>query len=111
MNFITKNKGMLGGVIVVVLCGLLYFMYFSGGSAPALSSSSQTSPISQDLLAALQNLHTITLDNSIFSDQVFTSLTDFGVTIPPENVGRRNPFIPLTGLTPQTPSNLPAGAR
>ena len=110
MNFITKNKGMLGGIVVAVLCAMLYLTFFQSGSAPALSSTDQTSPVSQDLLVALQNLHTIALDNGIFSDPVFVSLTDFGVTIPPENVGRRNPFIPLTGLQKGTSLSLPAGA-
>ena len=29
------------------------------------------------------------------TDPVFASLTDFGVTIPPQNAGRRNPFAPV----------------
>ena len=45
----------------------------------------------------LQSIHSIKLDNSIFTDPVFVSLTDFGVTIPPENVGRPDPFVPLGG--------------
>lgn len=110
MDFITKNKGVLGGVVLIVLLVIVYFMYFSGGSsAPALSSNAQNSPVSQDLLVALQNLHTIKLDQSIFTNPVFVSLTDFGVTIPPENIGRRDPFLPLASVSTNASLTLPSG--
>jgi hypothetical protein len=108
MNLITKNKGLWGGVVLVVLLVGGYFMFFQGGSgAPTLSSSDQNSVVSQNLLATLQSLHTIKLDDSIFSNPVFVSLQDFGVTIPPENVGRRNPFLPLTGVVTNSSLTLP----
>ncbi|MEK7192733.1 MAG: hypothetical protein AAB682_01215 [Patescibacteria group bacterium] len=45
----------------------------------------------------LVNLRTIKLDSKIFSDPAFSSLTDFGVAIAPQAVGRANPFAPLSG--------------
>src|SRR5579859_7997317 len=102
MNFLNKNKMFIGVGLVLILGAIYYFMNFSGGSsAPALTQSSD-SVVSQDLLATLQNLHTIKLDNSIFTDPVFVSLTDFGVTIPPEPVGRPNPFVPITVFSGQS---------
>lgn len=95
MDFLKKNKMAIGGGIVLLLGGYIYFMYFSGGSSTPALTSDTTSAISQNLLVTLQNLHTIKLDNTIFTDPIFVSLTDFGVTIPPESVGRRNPFLPL----------------
>lgn len=86
---------LLGGVAVIVLAGYIYFTYFSGSSSGALLTTSESSPLSSDLLTTLSSLHTIKLDNAIFSDPIYLSLTDFGVQIPPENVGRRNPFAPL----------------
>ena|SRR3989344_5246073 len=94
--FITQNKLLTGGVCMVVLA-LLYYFFFSGSSVPPLSTAeSADSPVTQSLLVTLSNLHTIKLDGSIFKDPAFVSLTDFGVVIPPQNVGRRNPFAPLS---------------
>ncbi|TSC69160.1 MAG: hypothetical protein G01um101456_304 [Parcubacteria group bacterium Gr01-1014_56] len=96
MQFIKDNK-MYIGLILLSLAGLWFYMtYFSGPpSSPTLSSDQTVSPLSQDVLVTLSNLHTIKLDNSIFTDPLFTSLTDYSVAIPPQNAGRRNPFAPL----------------
>ena len=97
MDFLKRNKTALIGIVVLLAAGYVYFTYFSGGSAtPTLSSSDATTAVSQNLLVTLQNLHTIKLDDSVFSDPAFQSLTDFGVTIPPQTVGRQDPFSPLS---------------
>ena len=76
----------------------VYMTYFTTPTSPTLTSSDSGSiAASQNLLVTLQNLHTIKLDNSIFSDPSFQSLTDFGVTLPQGTYGRRNPFEPLAG--------------
>ena len=96
MEFLNKNRLYIG-VIVLALAGLwLYMTYFSGPSSSAtLSNDRAASPLSQDVLITLSNLNTIRLDESIFSDPLFMSLSDYGVAIPPQNAGRRNPFLPL----------------
>ncbi|MBC7836822.1 hypothetical protein H7X87_03540 [Acetobacteraceae bacterium] len=97
MKFIKDNKMLLGGLLFIGLLLYVYFNYFRGSSdTNLLTSSADSSVASPELLATLSSLHTITLDASLFTDEVFLSLTDFGVTIPPQNVGRRNPFAPLT---------------
>ena len=91
MNLL-KNSKVIGGAVIALAALLLYYFY-SQGSAPLLSTAEGTpSPLSQDLLSTLQNLHTIKLDTSIFKDPAYQSLTDFGVSIPPQAAGRRNPF-------------------
>lgn len=95
LHFITNNKMMVGGVLGAGLLVWAYFMFFGGGTGELLVASSSPSPVSQDLLVTLSNLRTIALDETIFSDPVFMSLSDFGVVIPPEAIGRRNPFAPL----------------
>ena len=112
-SFITQNKLLTGGTLAVVLVLLYYFFFMSSAPLPALSTSGMGElPATQDLLITLSSLHTIRLDGSIFSDPAFISLTDFGVVIPPESVGRRNPFAPLSGQAglsgggAATPSNL-----
>jgi hypothetical protein len=96
MNFFNENKTLIIGLLLVCVGVFVYFTYFRGPAPSAtLTETANESPISQDLLILLSNLHTIKLDNSIFSNPAFLSLTDFGVTIPPQNVGRRNPFAPI----------------
>jgi hypothetical protein len=107
MDFLKHNTTAILGGVALLLAGYVYFAYFSGGSSSAtLSSSDANTTLSQNLLVTLQNLHTIKLDNSIFSDPAFQSLTDFGVTIPPENVGRGNPFLPLGAAATSSNSTL-----
>lgn len=94
MNFIKTNKVLLGGIAVI--CGAVFLYYsYAGSAAPLLTSATETSPVSQELLVTLGSLRTIQLDPSLFSDPVFLSLSDFGVTIPPQQAGRRNPFAPV----------------
>lgn len=106
-SFTTQNKLLAGGVSIVVLGLLYYFFFMSTPSQPMLSlSNADDSPVTQSLLVMLSNLHTIKLDGSIFTDPTFISLTDFGVLIPPQSVGRHNPFAPLSGGVAATPANL-----
>ncbi|MEK7613177.1 MAG: hypothetical protein AAB449_03470 [Patescibacteria group bacterium] len=99
MQFLKDNKWMIGGVVGAALLAYVYFAYFSGGTEPVLTSTadSQSTAVTQELLATLGNLRVIKLDASIFEDPVFVSLSDFGVVIPPQPVGRRNPFEPFNG--------------
>lgn len=90
---ILKNKMILGLLAAMAVAGLLY--WWSGSETSPALSQEPASPLSGDLLAILGSLNTITLDETIFADSAFSSLTDFGVTIPPQASGRRNPFAPL----------------
>ena len=95
-----KNKWVVGGIGGVIVLGLVYYVWTSAASTPLLSSTGEgTSPLSQEILTTLGQLHTIRLDPSVFIDPVFVSLADFGVTLPPQNAGRRNPFAPLDGTS------------
>ena len=93
---ILKNKKLMGGLAVAVVAALGYYWWSTGSSTPLLLSSGDgTSPLSQEILATLGQLGSIKLDPAIFTDPVFASLTDFGVTLPPQQAGRRNPFAPV----------------
>lgn len=108
-DLINKNKTLLGGLLAASALVWVYFTFFSGGEAPLLSESQPSSPVSQELLVTLSNLRTIRLDETIFEDPVFISLSDFGVVIPPEAVGRRNPFAPFVGGAGTSSIKAPPG--
>jgi len=92
---ILKNKFVAGGIGLVLILTLVYYVWTSSENSAILTTNDGTSPLSQEILLTLGQLHTIRLDPAIFTDPVFASLTDFGVTIPPQNAGRRNPFAPV----------------
>lgn len=100
MDFIKQNKLLAAGALVAVLA-VVYYFFFTTPSTPPLTETNIDSPVSQELLVTLSNLRSIDLSGAIFSDPVFVSLTDFGVTIPLEPVGRRNPFAPFVGSVNQ----------
>ncbi len=95
LNSLFGNKYVVGGIVLAVVVGLGYYVWQSQSNAPLLSQASATSPSSEQILATLSQLHTIQLDPTLFSDPTFQSLSDFGVTIPSQSAGRRNPFAPL----------------
>ena len=92
---ILKNKFVVGGVGAVLVLTLAYYLWTSAENSALLTTNDGTSPPSQEILLTLGQLPTIRLDPAILTDPVFASLTDFGVTIPPQNAGRRNPFAPV----------------
>jgi hypothetical protein len=94
MDFLKKNRMYIGIVLLLAAGFWVYMTYFTGSSGELLTSNA-SSPLSQDVLLTLSNLNTLKLDDSIFSDPVFTSLSDYSVAIPPEAAGRRNPFAPF----------------
>lgn len=98
MDFFKKNKILLGALIVAIGASFYYFV-LAGDTTPLLTEtdSSSESLVTQELLVTLSNLRSIELSNAIFVDPVFMSLTDFGVVIPQEPIGRRNPFAPYAG--------------
>ncbi len=90
----------LGILLVGVLGGGYYF--FSNKSSSNLNSLGAVSGADaiaagdeQALIDQLLKLKSLRLDEKIFSDPAFTSLKDFSQTIPPEPVGRANPFLPV----------------
>src|SRR5689334_8114042 len=96
-DLIKKNMGIVLGILVVIGALVVYLNFFAGKSTDLLTSSSADIAASQEILSILTSLNTIKLDNAIFTNPVFQSLTSYGVELAPENVGRRNPFEPLNG--------------
>jgi hypothetical protein len=105
---ILKNKNVLGGIAAVIVIGLIYYIWSSAGSGALLTTAEPTSPLSQEILTTLGQLHTLRLDPALFKDPVFISLSDFGAAIPPQQAGRRNPFAPVGSAS--APAKAPVQA-
>lgn len=86
-------------VIAVVLCA--YFYYEGSGTA---GSSLLSAPVGSDagaigtqVLSLLNQIQSLRIDSTLFTDPGYQTLRDYSVAVPPENVGRANPFAPLPG--------------
>lgn len=93
---------MLDIAIVLALPALgigVYFMAFRDTSGPLLSAGSEILNLQADAPGtrtkqALQTLNTITLNDSLFKDPAFLSLTTYTVPIPTSELSREYPFTP-----------------
>jgi hypothetical protein len=103
------NRNIFLGILLVGLIGGGYY-FFTNSSQSNLNDLGAVSAADaiggtgeeQDLINQLLRLRSLRLDEKIFTDPAFTSLTDFSQTIPPEPVGRANPFLPV-GVAPSQP--------
>lgn len=98
-------------IILLVLLGIVgfagYHYMFKKESVPEGSALVVDTPegengedaIGRELLVTLSKLKSLTLDDTLFKDQVFISLNDFSNPIVPQEVGRNNPFSPISGLS------------
>lgn len=96
LTFLKENMVFSIIALVAVLGGGYYFLFRQTSAGPALTSSEIATPESQLILQQLASLQGIHLDDAVFKDPVFLSLTDFGVVLKSEPVGRRNPFQPIS---------------
>jgi len=99
-------------VIVVIAIVLIAYFYYKGKSAPSASSSlltqtsTDSSQVGTQVLGLLNQIQSLRIDSTLFADPGYQTLRDYSVEIPPENVGRDNPFAPLPGApAPQTGSS------
>ena len=97
MEIFTKYKNFIVIGVVVVLAFVGYNFFFVGNDSSLLTASIENSAngvADRALLTLLIDLKSIELDESIFDDQAFKSLRDFGRDLTAEPVGRENPFAP-----------------
>ena len=97
-----RNTIIIGIILVVVLAGGWYF-YSQGGSAPStsqvVSSTSNvdaaTAAVGENVLSILNNVSSIHIDSNFFTTPAYQSLVDYSIVVPPQAVGRNNPFAPV----------------
>jgi hypothetical protein len=100
MGFIKRYKGIIMAVAVITIAVLAYTVFFRNSSENNLDIAlgdiiTPEVEINNDLIGLLLELRVLTLDQSLFDDERFKSLSDFSVTLQPQPIGRRNPFLPL----------------
>ena len=107
------------GLAIVIVAALIYFFARSGTSTPAATSSKNAtlvstntgtaqgikssntttagSPVSSgdQIVSILRNVSSIQLNDALFQNPAFATLTDLSIALPAVTTqGRRNPFAP-----------------
>lgn len=95
MNF--KKIFLILVVIILVLAG--WFWYKSGSSSESDQSSLGLEVLDEQVgektISLLNKMSQVKLDNSIFSNPFLETGKDNRISIPPQPVGRVNPFAPI----------------
>jgi flagellar basal body-associated protein FliL len=95
-----KKTLIIGIIIVVVLAGGWYF-FSKGSSSPSTSqlisstSNDANATVGASVLNVLNSVSSIKIDASFFNTPAYQSLVDYSITVPPQAVGRPNPFAPV----------------
>jgi hypothetical protein len=119
--FFQKYKKIIITIAILIALPLIYSMIGTrpdNNSNQLLSSSNnqfaQQQIIGNEIIAALNQVQTLSLSKDIFEDPVFRSLIDRSSPIPLEPVGKINPFAPIgqqiirNTTTPTATSTRPA---
>ena len=98
----STNKMWVWLAIVVVVVAVGYFYYSGTSSSPSganLVESSADQSVGAQVLALLNQIQSLNIDTTLFTDPGYQTLRDYSVAIPAVNVGRANPFAPLPGVS------------
>jgi hypothetical protein len=96
----SKNTVIISVVLIVSL--VLVYFYFEGSTTPfggSLLQSQAGESVGSAELTLLNQIQSLKIDVSLFTDPSYETLQDYSVAIPTENVGRPNPFAPLLNLS------------
>lgn len=99
MEIFSKYKKIIITATVLVLLFVAYGFFFKGENTGSLvvtedAISAKQFAAGKELISLLVDLKSLKLNPDIFENNVFRSLEDFGLSLPPEPQGRENPFLP-----------------
>jgi len=96
----SSNKTTISVIAAIVIAAIAYF-YYTGSTATSTSlvASTNNAAVGSQVLDLLNQIQSLNIDASIFSDPGYKTLRDYSVPIPTVDVGRPNPFAPLPGFS------------
>ena len=107
MLFQKYKKWIIIGLVIIAAFILYTILSPKGGEDELLTSTSRQTPaeiVGVEIIAALNQIESLKLDRSIFDNPVYQSLKDRSQEIPPEPVGKPNPFDPIGSSLPDQDS-------
>ncbi len=112
----TPTTSTFVALIVIVVVALLLFFYYKGNPTDNIDSSLSTnvSPEaiqvtaeSESVLALLNKINNLVIDDLFFKSSVYMSLVDYSIDIPQLSVGRANPFASQYGTVVPKVTKVP----
>lgn len=107
----SSKKTIIILAVIIVLALIIYF-YFSGTPNDSASSTLAEQPSQESVdaeiagarvLSLLNQISALKIDAAFFEDPTYKSLVDYSIEIPEQNIGRPNPFAPLSGAVSSVP--------
>jgi len=112
-----KIKQIVIGAVVIIIAFVGFKMFFSksepiDAALVAEQATSQEFVDGQIILALLDKLGKVVLDETVFSNKTFVSLVSFDRELDGQTLERKNPFLPIgvegTGIVqPRSTSTAP----
>jgi hypothetical protein len=112
-NMQSPKQTLIDILVVVVIPVVLVFGYFfvwkqapteDANFAPGKELEARGAKVRE----ALNIIHNINFDGSMFTDQLFLALEDQTVPVASETIGRTNPFIPPENIRTKPTTSTPA---
>jgi len=104
-------KTIIIAVVVLGVAFVIYAFFFKGTPQDDLlvSSAAQTPTalVSNEIIGALNQIESLKLSREIFDSAIYQSLKDRSQDIPPEPVGKQNPFDPISSRVPASRDSVP----
>lgn len=96
MQSLNRQKILLGILGIVVIVAAFYYSNLWRSSEVLVAiTSTETPVVGEEVLVLVNKLKNVTIDPTIFQDNLFFSLKDLSISISPENTMRPNPFAPI----------------
>jgi hypothetical protein len=116
MNQPSSKKTAVAFFAILAIGALIYF-YTMGNptdsdtllSVEGTPESIASEAIGNRVLTLLQEVNSLNIDATVFNNPVYRSLVDYSIEVPPQNVGRPNPFQPFPGQIRLVPASAPTG--
>ncbi len=104
----TKKTKQIAVIFIIIIVAFVIFKMLtsntnSSNTTLAVDKTNSAGAIDgQEIKAKLTKLNDVKLDDSIFSNKIFTSLISFEKPIADQVPGRKNPFLPIGADTSAT---------
>ena len=102
-----SSKNLIIVVVLIVLVAVAAYFYVGrdqSGDTLLVGVQGENPAVDGDLLSALRELKKLKLDQEIFKNPAWLSLSDFSQTLAPQEKGRINPFAPFSSTGTSTSS-------
>lgn len=107
MNNTQKSSKMPYIIIaIVVIIALIGYFYWSGTQTPVGTTLEQSADSSQAVgsrvFRLLSEINSLRIDSTFFNEPAYRTLIDYSIEVPVLQIGRPNPFAPLSRVSTST---------